>query len=78
MIIDDNILFLYVDYHDFVYDEAPRIIGDIEIEFPELWAVMSPDLRRHLKRWKFSFVQMKEYENRLGLGRGKSQMQPRF
>lgn len=50
MIIDDNILFLYVDYHDFVYDEAPRIIGDIEIEFPELWAVMSPDLRRHLKR----------------------------
>jgi addiction module RelE/StbE family toxin len=50
MIIEDNILFLYVDHHDFVYDEAPRILGNIEIEFPELWAVMSPDLKRHLKR----------------------------
>jgi mRNA-degrading endonuclease RelE of RelBE toxin-antitoxin system len=50
MIIEDNILFLYVDHHDFVYKEAPKILGNIEIEFPELWAVMSPDLKRHLKR----------------------------
>ena len=49
MIIDDNILFLYVDHHDFAYKEAPKILGDIEIEFPELWAVMSPDLKRRLK-----------------------------
>jgi hypothetical protein len=49
MIIDDNILFLYVDHHDFVYKEAPKILGDIEVEFPELWAVMSPDLKRRLK-----------------------------
>jgi mRNA-degrading endonuclease RelE of RelBE toxin-antitoxin system len=34
MIIEDNILFLYVDHYDFVYDEAPRILGNIEIEFP--------------------------------------------
>ena len=50
MIIDDNILFLYVDHHDFVYKETPKILGDIETEYPELWAVMSPDLKRHLKR----------------------------
>ena len=45
----DIITFLYVDHHDFAYKEAPKILGDIEIEFPELWAVMSPDLKRHLK-----------------------------
>ncbi|OPY51306.1 MAG: hypothetical protein A4E49_02317 [Methanosaeta sp. PtaU1.Bin112] len=50
MIIEDNLLFLYVDHHDFVYKEAPKILGNIEIEFPELWAVMSPDLKRQLKR----------------------------
>jgi hypothetical protein len=50
MVISDTILFIYVDHHDFVYKEAPRVLGDIECEFPELWAVMPPDLKRHLKR----------------------------
>jgi len=50
MKIDNNILFLCVDHHDFVYKEAPKILGDIEIEFPELWVVMPPNLKRHLKR----------------------------
>jgi addiction module RelE/StbE family toxin len=50
MIIEDNIIFLYVDHHDSVYKEAPKVLGNIEYEFPELWAVMSPDLKRHLKR----------------------------
>jgi mRNA-degrading endonuclease RelE of RelBE toxin-antitoxin system len=50
MIIEDNILFLYVEHHDFVYEQAPKILGNIEIEFPELWDLMSPDLRRQLKR----------------------------
>lgn len=50
MIIEDNIILLYVDRHDPAYKEAPKVLGDIEHEFPELWVVMSPDLRRHLKR----------------------------
>ena len=50
MILNDNIIFLYVDHHDFVYKEAPKVLGSIEWQFPELWAVMPPDLRRHLKR----------------------------
>lgn len=50
MIISDTILFIYVDHHDFVYNEAPKVLGNIECEFPELWAVMPPDLKRHLKR----------------------------
>jgi len=50
MVIGDNIIFLYVDRHDTAYNEAPKILGNIEYEFPELWAVMSPDLRRYLKR----------------------------
>ena len=50
MIIEDNIIFLYVDHHDSVYKEAPKVLGNIEYEFPELWAVMSSDLKRHLKR----------------------------
>lgn len=50
MIIEDNIIFLYVDRHDPAYKEAPKVLGNIEYEFPELWAVMSPDLKRHLKR----------------------------
>lgn len=50
MIIGDVILFLYVDHHDFVYQKAPKVIENIEFQFPELWATMSPDLRRHLKR----------------------------
>jgi hypothetical protein len=33
-----------------VYEQAPKILGNIEIEFPELWDLMSPDLRRQLKR----------------------------
>jgi addiction module RelE/StbE family toxin len=50
MIISDTILFIYVDHHDFVYKEAPKVLGNIECEFPELWAVMPPNLKRHLKR----------------------------
>jgi addiction module RelE/StbE family toxin len=50
MIIGDTILFIYVDHHDFIYNVAPKVLGNIEYEFPELWAVTSPDLRRHLKR----------------------------
>jgi mRNA-degrading endonuclease RelE of RelBE toxin-antitoxin system len=50
MLLDNNIIFLYVDHHDLVYKEAPRILENIEIEFTELWAVMSTDLKRHLKR----------------------------
>jgi addiction module RelE/StbE family toxin len=50
MIINDTISFLYVDHHDFVYKDAPKVLGNIERQFPELWAVMSPDLRRHLKQ----------------------------
>jgi addiction module RelE/StbE family toxin len=50
MVIEDNIILLYVDRHDPAYREAPKVLGDIEHEFPELWAVMSPDLKRHLKR----------------------------
>jgi mRNA-degrading endonuclease RelE of RelBE toxin-antitoxin system len=52
MIIEEAhaILFLYVDHHDFVYNEAPKVFKDIEFEFPELWAVMSPDLKRHVKQ----------------------------
>jgi addiction module RelE/StbE family toxin len=50
MVIGDNIIFLYVDRHDTAYNEAPKVLGNIEYEFPELWAVMSPDLKRYLKR----------------------------
>jgi addiction module RelE/StbE family toxin len=50
MIIGDNIIFLYVDRHDPAYKEAPKVLGKIEYEFPELWAVMSPDLKRHLHK----------------------------
>jgi addiction module RelE/StbE family toxin len=50
MIIDDNIIFLYVDRHDPAYKEAPKVLENIEYQFPELWAVMSPDLKRQLKR----------------------------
>jgi len=28
--------------------EAPRILENIEIEFPELWSVMPADLKRHV------------------------------
>lgn len=48
MIIGDNVVFLYIDRHDPAYKEAPKVLKDIEHDFPELWAVMSPDLRRHL------------------------------
>ncbi|MFZ3149450.1 MAG: type II toxin-antitoxin system mRNA interferase toxin, RelE/StbE family [Methanothrix sp.] len=50
MIIKDTILFIYVGHHDIVYKEAPKILGNIEHEFPALWAIMSPDLKRHLKQ----------------------------
>ena len=50
MIIGDNIIFLYIDRHDPAYKEAPKVLGNIEYEFPELWDVMSPDLKRYLKR----------------------------
>ena len=50
MIIEDNIIFLYVDHHDFVYKEAPKVLENIEYEFPELWAMMPPDLKRYLKK----------------------------
>ena len=50
MVVDNNIIFLYIDHHDFAYKEAPKVLGNIEYEFPELWTVMSPDLKRHLKR----------------------------
>lgn len=50
IIIEDNIIFLYVDRHDTAYKEAPKVLGNIEYEFPELWAVMSPDLKRYLHR----------------------------
>jgi addiction module RelE/StbE family toxin len=50
MIINDTVLFLYVDHHDFVYEDAPKVLENIEYQFPELWAEMSPDLRRHLKQ----------------------------
>jgi len=50
MIISDTILFIYVDHHDLVYKEAPKVLDNIEYQFPELWAAMSPDLKRHLKR----------------------------
>jgi addiction module RelE/StbE family toxin len=50
MIVEDNIILLYVDRHDPAYKEAPKILGNIEREFPELWAVMSPDLKRYLHR----------------------------
>ena len=30
MIIEDNIIFLYVDHHDSVYKEAPKVLGDID------------------------------------------------
>ena len=50
IIIGDVILFIYVDHHDFVYEEAPRVLGDIELQFPELWAAMPPGLRQKLKR----------------------------
>ena len=48
MIIKDTILFISVSHHDIVYKEAPKILGDIKLEFPELWAAMSPSLRQHL------------------------------
>lgn len=50
MIIGDVILFIYVDHHDFVYEEAPKVLGNIELQFPELWDAMPLDLRRQLKR----------------------------
>jgi len=50
MIIEDNIILLYVDHHDFVYKEAPKVLENIECEFPELWAVMSSDLKRYFKK----------------------------
>lgn len=49
MIINDNILFLNVGHHDLVYRETPRILGNIEFEFPELWDVMPQSLRQHLR-----------------------------
>ncbi len=49
MIINDTILFLYVDHHDFVYHEAPKVFKDIEVEFPELWATMSDEMKRRFK-----------------------------
>jgi addiction module RelE/StbE family toxin len=33
MIICDTILFLYVAHHDVVYEEAPKVFRDIELEF---------------------------------------------
>lgn len=50
MIIKDTILFIYVDHHNSVYRDAPKVLGNIEVQFPELWAVMSTDLKRYLKR----------------------------
>lgn len=50
MIIEDQIIFLYVDRHDPAYKEAPKVLRNIEYEFPELWAAMSSDLKRHLKQ----------------------------
>ena len=50
MIIKEDIIWLYVDRHDPAYKNAPKVLGNIEYDFPELWAVMSPDLKRHLKR----------------------------
>ena len=44
-----SILFIYVDHHDFVYDEAPKVFENIEYDFPDLWAVMPEDLKRHLR-----------------------------
>jgi len=49
MIINDTILFLYVDHHDFVYHESPKVFKDIEFEFPELWATMSNEMKRRFK-----------------------------
>jgi len=49
MIFSDTILFLYVDHHNCVYEDTPKVFKDIEIEFPELWAKMPPELRRRLK-----------------------------
>jgi hypothetical protein len=50
MIINDTNFTLYVAHHDVVYEEAPKVFMDIELEFPELWAVMSSDLKRYLKQ----------------------------
>ena len=50
MVLENEIIFLNVDRHDAAYKETPRILGNIEREFPELWDVMPPDLKRHLKR----------------------------
>jgi hypothetical protein len=50
MIINDTILLLYVAHHDVVYEESPKVFRNIELEFPELWAVMSPDLKRYFKK----------------------------
>jgi mRNA-degrading endonuclease RelE of RelBE toxin-antitoxin system len=46
----ESILFLYVDHHDFVYSQTPKVFKDIELDFPELWAVMPSDLKNYLKR----------------------------
>ena len=54
MIIEDTILFISVDHHDTVYKEAPKILRDIKLEFPELWAAMSPSLRQHLDAGHFA------------------------
>jgi len=50
MVLENDIIFLNVDRHDAAYRETPRILGNIEREFPDLWIVMSPDLKSHLKR----------------------------
>ena len=50
MIIRNTILFIYVDHHDSIYREAPKVLGNIEDQFPELWAEMSTDLKKYLKR----------------------------
>ena len=50
MVLENDIIFLNVDRHDAAYKETPRILGNIEREFPDLWVVMSHDLKHHLKR----------------------------
>ncbi|MCJ7445336.1 MAG: type II toxin-antitoxin system RelE/ParE family toxin [Methanotrichaceae archaeon] len=45
LLISDTILLLYVDHHKCVYNDAPKILGNIEIDFPVLWAVMPSDLK---------------------------------
>lgn len=50
LFFSDTILLLYVDHHKCVYEDTPKILANIEINYPELWAVMPDSMREQFSR----------------------------